>query len=169
MTVCKDCLAEWVAEALPPGTRVARKRPAPHPGPRCASHHRARKARDRATAHGRRLAQVYSITPEFYAAILAEQGGVCAICQRATGKTKRLAVDHDHSCCNGPVSCGLCVRGALCGTCNKTLGHLRDDPKAGLRLAAYLTRWPARIARQRLLSSSTPSPAPTAWATGGTA
>lgn len=142
--VCKDCLAEWVAEGLAPGTRVARKRPAPYPGPRCATHHRARRSTNRDGAHARRLAQVYNITPEFYADLLATQGGACAICQRATGKTKRLAVDHDHSCCDGPVSCGQCVRGLLCGTCNKILGHLRDDPQAGVRLFQYLTSWPSR-------------------------
>ena len=169
MSVCKDCLAEWVANGTPPTGRAARARPAPHPGPRCATHHRARKAQIRTTTHARRLAAVYHIDPEFYAAILAEQGGACAICQRATGKTKRLAVDHDHSCCDGPVSCGQCVRGLLCGTCNKILGHFRDDPKAALRMAAYLTRWPAKVARQRLASLSTSSPAPIAWATGGTA
>lgn len=95
-------------------------------------------------AHAQRLAQVYSITPEVYAALYRIQGGTCAICQRATGVRKRLAVDHDHACCNGPTSCGRCVRGLLCKSCNQMLGRMRDDPAAFRRAAAYLDYPPAR-------------------------
>jgi hypothetical protein len=87
---------------------------------------------------------VYAITPEVYAALYRLQGGHCAICQRATGERKRLAVDHDHSCCNGPTSCGQCVRGLLCKSCNQTLGRFRDSPEAFERAAAYLRHPPAR-------------------------
>jgi hypothetical protein len=126
---CKDC-----------GSTT---RKTPHPGPRCATCHRAVVKGRRVVAHGRRLEQVYSITVTEYAEILAEQGMRCAICRRATGARKRLAVDHDHGCCNQPTSCGQCVRGLLCSTCNKTLGHFRDDPAAFLRGALYLLDWPS--------------------------
>lgn len=147
--VCKDCLAEWVAEGLAPGTRVARKRPAPHPGPRCATHHRARRTQTRSDSHARRLATVYGITAEFYRLLLAFQGGACAICARATGKTRRLAVDHDHQQAikdghDEDKGCPQCVRGLLCGTCNKVLGHFRDDPQAFVRGWKYLQHWPAK-------------------------
>jgi hypothetical protein len=64
--------------------------------------------------------------------MLAAQGGLCAICQRAetklqpqTGLPHRLAVDHDHTCCPGQLtSCGRCVRGLLCASCNLSLGAL---------------------------------------------
>jgi hypothetical protein len=128
---CKECEA---------GT----KRPAPHPGPRCATHHREEMLRRRKAAHDRRLAQVYSITPAVYAALYRLQGGTCAICQRATGARKRLAVDHDHSCCDAPTSCGRCVRGLLCKSCNQMLGRMRDSPEAFERAAAYLRYPPAR-------------------------
>jgi hypothetical protein len=131
VTTCKDC---------GPGT----KRPATYPGPRCATHHRAVKASRRLAAQESRVLQVYSLPPEIYDRIYEVQGGRCEICRRATGARKRLAVDHDHSCCNGPTSCGRCVRGLLCGTCNKTLGHLRDDPEAFERAALYLRHWPSR-------------------------
>ena len=35
-----------------------------------------------------------------------------------------LQIDHDHSCCPGANSCGRCIRGLLCGGCNKRLAHM---------------------------------------------
>ncbi len=137
--VCKDC---WAA-----GVRT--QRATPYPGPRCATHHRVKQRADRLAASARRTATVYGITAEQRAAILAAQGGACAICQRAKGnptgvKGKRqLAVDHDHSCCPGKTSCGRCVRGLLCGPCNDVLAHLRDDPAAFYRAIRYLADWPS--------------------------
>jgi hypothetical protein len=100
------------------------------------------KARRTAVAD-KRVLDVYSITPAEYAEIYFGQDQRCAICRRATGARKRLAVDHDHACCDKPTSCGQCVRGLLCSTCNKTLGHFRDDPAAFLRGALYLLDWPS--------------------------
>lgn len=95
-------------------------------------------------AHAKRVADVYSITPEQYAALLAHQGGSCYVCRRVP-RSKRLAVDHDHSCCPGPTSCGRCVRGLLCRSCNRdVLGHLKDDPAALQRAIDYLASPPAR-------------------------
>jgi hypothetical protein len=119
------------------------KRPAPYPGPRCATCHRTHKAAQRRRNAERRTERVYGIGPSEYDALYQAQGGVCAICRRATGRTKRLAVDHDHSCCPGPTSCGECARGLLCGPCNQTVGRLRDDPEAFARAAAYLRYPPA--------------------------
>ena len=39
----------------------------------------------------------------------------------------RLQIDHDHSCCSGKRSCGLCIRGALCRRHNLLLGHIEAD------------------------------------------
>jgi hypothetical protein len=130
---CKDC---------PPGS----KRPASHPGPRCATHHRVVTKARRETAKARYVEKTYSITEPQYQAILREQGGVCYLCQRAKGNgKKRLSVDHDHACCPGPISCGRCVRGLLCKPCNRdVLGHLRDEVDAFRRGIEYLTNPPAR-------------------------
>ena len=150
MKPCKDCLAEIHPDlqgtAL--GDQKARRRPAPHPGPRCTTHHRAFVKAGKVRAHGRRVASTYGITPEQYRELYNAQGGRCAICRRATGRTRRLSVDHDHKAgCAHPqdTGCPACVRGLLCRPCNTIVGRLRDDPQAFARGAAYLTEPPARV------------------------
>lgn len=61
-------------------------------------------------------------------------GRVCPICETESD----LHVDHDHRCCPGGRSCGRCVRGLLCGSCNRAIGLLRDDPKILASAMAYL-------------------------------
>lgn len=66
----------------------------------------------------------FGITATEYDAILARQGGVCAICGQPEtrvvhGKLTRLAVDHDHE--TGAV------RGLLCYFCNTGIGLFRED------------------------------------------
>lgn len=130
---CKDCVAEGVTT----------RRPAPHPGPRCATHHRRRRNATREAARAAHVERTYSITEEQRQELYEAQGGTCAGCP-ATGATRRLSVDHDHACCPGSTSCGECVRGLLCRTCNRFLGHVRDDPAALRRLADYLENPPAQ-------------------------
>lgn len=87
--------------------------------------------------YARQLRFTYGLDTNDYDRLLAEQGGSCAICDRPCASGRRLAVDHDHACC--PTrSCGKCVRGLLCGTCNRSLGGFRDDPELLLRAVAYL-------------------------------
>lgn len=114
---CKDC---------EPGS----KRPAPFAGPRCATHYRAFRKEQKTRGHERMVIKTYGLSPEEYARRYLEQGGRCAICQVATGATKRLAVDHNHKT-------GV-VRGLLCGPCNQFIGRLRDSPEAFLRAYKYL-------------------------------
>ena len=131
---CIDCIDE--------GVTTGRK--APHPGPRCATHHRARRSSRRDLTWERRIELTYNITSEQYWAIYEAQGGKCAICRRATGAKRRLSVDHDHSCCSGPTSCGRCVRSLLCSTCNKMLGHIRDSTETAERILHYLHSPPGK-------------------------
>lgn len=142
--VCKDCAAEF-GPGINGRVRTP-ARPAPYPGPRCASHHKAVQRSRRLAAAGRRVQSVYGITEEQYQALYESQGRCCAICQRAKGTSKRLAVDHDHACCVGPKSCGKCVRGLVCGPCNDVLAHLRDDARAFQRGVNYLNEWPSELA-----------------------
>ncbi len=119
---CKDC----------PTDRP--QRPAPHPGPRCHTHHRAKRRADATRAHARRVETVYGTTGDDDDRLYAAQGGVCAICQRATGKARRLAVDHNHDTGD--------VRGLLCGPCNHILiGRWPRDALA--RAVTYLDHPPA--------------------------
>ena len=123
---CVDCAAEGITT----------NRKAPHPGPRCVTHHRAKRTVRKAGAQEARWAKVYGITADEYWAVHRFQFGSCAICQRATGTTKRLSVDHCHKT-------GV-VRGLLCTTCNRhVLGHLRDDTDALQRAIDYLQHPPA--------------------------
>ncbi|AQT28460.1 endonuclease VII [Mycobacterium phage Pistachio] len=123
---CVDCTAEGLVN----------RRKAPHPGPRCATHHRAKKAQRKTVTQEQRWMDVYGITADEYWAIYEFQGGKCYGCRRANGKRKRLSVDHDHET-------GI-VRGLLCTACNRNvLGHLRDDPEAFQRFIDYLDNPPA--------------------------
>jgi hypothetical protein len=74
----------------------------------------------------RMLWQRYRLTPEQYEKILEDQEGVCAICGREP-LTERLSVDHDHRCCPGVGSCGLCRRGLICRPCNTGIALLHDE------------------------------------------
>ncbi len=86
------------------------------------------------TVRDLRLLTLYGITEAEYASILAEQGGVCPICDRPP-KTIRLSVEHRHSD-------GL-VRGICCWSCNTAIAYLRDNPGRVERLLSYLTAPPA--------------------------
>ncbi|QFP95542.1 endonuclease VII [Mycobacterium phage GaugeLDP] len=124
--VCVDCTTEGITS----------KRKAPHPGPRCATHWRAKRRERSAGTWEARIIATYDITAEEYWAIYEFQGGRCYICQRANGKHKRLSVDHDHKT-------GI-IRGLLCTMCNKyTLGWARDCIEFFMRAIEYLKNPPA--------------------------
>lgn len=126
---CKDC------RALPVGDQPKTPRPAPHQGPRCATHHRAAVKARRARAHENHVKRVFGLSDGEYARLLAAQGGVCFLCRRAKGLNKKLPVDHDHKTGR--------IRGLLCNPCNQMLGHGRDDVDFFRRVIAYLLNPPA--------------------------
>lgn len=84
------------------------------------------------------LKRMFSITLEQYNEMVEEQNGVCFLCESECATGSRLSVDHDHSCCPGPRSCGKCIRGLLCKRCNGGLGSLNDDPELLRKAAKYL-------------------------------
>lgn len=87
----------------------------------------------------RAMWRLYCRTPEDYDRVLAEQGGHCASCDAVPTADRRLAWDHDHTCCPGKVTCGNCVRGLLCPKCNLLLGKLELGMMDGL--FDYLEKW----------------------------
>lgn len=86
--------------------------------------------------------------------LLASQGGRCAICQRsillrAASRIDAACVDHDHRCCPGVSSCGNCIRGLLCGTCNTAIGLMKDDYKLLARASHYVKTCTKSLAELR--------------------
>jgi len=77
-----------------------------------------------------------NISVDKYVDLLKEQKGVCKIC--GISDSKRLSVDHDHSCCDGAFSCGKCIRGLLCSRCNRTLGMVNDNVDLLNKMIKYL-------------------------------
>ncbi len=131
---CKDCKAERERRGLP---YPANPRPIKAgTGGRCHTHGVQAKRLSKAGAHERRVQKVYGLKPGEYGQLYLHQKGVCAICQRATGKTRNLSVDHNHK--NG------LVRGLLCRPCNDLLGHIRDDVETARRIVWYLVNPPAK-------------------------
>lgn len=93
---------------------------------RCTYHTRAKKARDKERARFATVARTYGLTPAQYVALLVYQNYLCAVCKVANGKTKALAVDHDHRLAklhphDEKKACVDCVRGLLCSVCNQIL------------------------------------------------
>lgn len=88
------------------------------------------------------LRQAYGMSVDEYDALLAAQGGRCAVCEApvADAADRRLHVDHDHACCPGKKSCGKCIRGLLCKACNQGLGHFADDLERLRKAIEYLSR-----------------------------
>lgn len=56
---------------------------------------------------------------------------------RDRGRHKGV-VDHDHTCCNGPRSCGQCVRGILCQQCNFIAGMIENQADRIKSIKQYL-------------------------------
>lgn len=92
---------------------------------------------DRAS-HAQLLREKYQLTPLQYDAMLAGQGGVCAICAQPEtargrgGSPRRLAVDHDRRTGR--------IRQLLCHRCNLVTGAVEEDPALLDRIRTYLAR-----------------------------
>ena len=80
----------------------------------------------------------YGITAEDCAVMVANQGGLCAICgrmedDRGNGRNGTLSIDHDHTTGRH--------RGLLCTACNTGLGKFRDSPALLRKAEIYLWEW----------------------------
>ena len=90
------------------------------------------------------IARAATNSRDDYDALLALQGGVCAICS----KNRPLGVDHCHLFNE--------VRGLLCNKCNLGLGMFDDDPDRLRAAADYLERSRRAPLSMRRQSTGTP-------------
>ena len=72
----------------------------------------------------------YGVTTAQFEAMLAAQGGRCAVCEVTEPGARDWHLDHDHNT-------GL-PRGILCVRCNGGLGLFKDSPELMERAARYL-------------------------------
>jgi Recombination endonuclease VII len=79
-----------------------------------------------------RLRRVFGLSSDDYAAMLADQGGGCALCGRTPQPGRSLHVDHHHET-------GV-VRGLLCFRCNAGIGQFREDKFRLADAIVYLAR-----------------------------
>jgi hypothetical protein len=85
----------------------------------------------------------YGLTQELFDLLLEAQHRACGMCHEPFEEGQLIHVDHDHSCCPGKNrSCGQCVRGLLCHTCNIALGHIE---RRYAMARAYMDSAPIRL------------------------
>lgn len=85
----------------------------------------------------------YGLSDEAYLEMMSPGRRICS--NSGCGSLENLHIDHNHACCptgkfekSSRVSCGDCVRGWLCRSCNLALGYLKDSPGRMRGLLAYL-------------------------------
>lgn len=126
--LCPSCLT-----VLPPDDSVRNRSTKSGYGGYCRPCQNAKATASRNRLHGStrhyHLQRRYGIGAAEVAAMLARQGGRCAVCLRPLS-VKDCHVDHDHV--SGQV------RGILCFNCNGGLGQFRDDITLLRRAARHL-------------------------------
>ena len=88
------------------------------------------------------------MSPEDFDKLILEQLGLCKICGQQLEGKRGLFIDHlhveeyDNYSDEGKKNC---VRGLLCGSCNRGLGHFNDDSTLFRNAARYVeTSFPLR-------------------------
>ncbi len=124
--LCPDCAATKPLDDFPRNKRKADGR---HTYCKECHNARGRETLNRLYGGTRHyhLTRRYGVGAADVAAMIAAQGGMCAICLERPAEH----VDHDHY--NGEV------RGVLCFNCNGGLGQFRDRPDILDRAITYLT------------------------------
>jgi hypothetical protein len=96
-----------------------------------------RRQRQQANSLRKRLRN-YNLSQEVFEDLWESQSGLCEICK--SDLESGFSIDHDHSCCPSTVSCGTCVRGLLCMSCNVAIGLMQDNTTRFRRAIEYLER-----------------------------
>lgn len=167
LKTCRRCDAAKPLEAFHASARSTDGR-----GSRCAdcvrvlneAQRHKRRANGKATAYDRErhralyasvVLRRFGMTLADYDRLLAQQGGGCAVCGATAdpersrhGHPKALALDHDHNTGR--------VRGLLCGSCNKGLGHFHDRVDLLEAAARYLTLFSQSSAFRKSPDANTP-------------
>ena len=81
----------------------------------------------------------YHINIEWYKANVM---GPCQICKEPQFEGP-LHIEHDHACCGGAGSCGKCIRGLVCASCNTHIRHwdkgtIRKDNRLYSQIEQYI-------------------------------
>ena len=84
------------------------------------------------------LRRTFNKTSVAWDAMFELQGRRCLLCGDSDPGTNGWQTDHDHACCPGTKSCGRCVRGILCWSCNTGLGHFKDGVELLRRAADFI-------------------------------
>jgi len=87
----------------------------------------------------KRIMVKYGITAFEWDNMFMLQGSACAVCKTQIPGKKGWVTDHNHACCPGDNTCGMCVRGILCSSCNITLGHVKDSVEILKYMIRYLS------------------------------
>lgn len=80
----------------------------------------------------RSIASRFKLSKDDYFSMLSRGCDSC-------GSFSRLCIDHDYSCCSGQMTCGRCIRGVLCGSCNTIEGHTKTKEQL-LGLIQYMEK-----------------------------
>lgn len=98
-----------------------------------------------------RYARDFGITLEDYEFLERRQDGRCAYCGEPesvvhfrSGTQYYLSIDHAHDCGrhDPKKACKHCIRGLLCGCCNRMIGIAEMKPQTAAPFADYLARRP---------------------------
>lgn len=90
---------------------------------------RRRLLSERSRSHDRsvkRRESFYGLTAVDFDKMILEQDNACKLCGCTFTSKATINVDHDHAHCPGKMTCGECVRGLLCITCNTRLGAIEN-------------------------------------------
>lgn len=112
---------EWVAYILEGGATREKK----------AQYQKTYRLKNALKVRNNEIKKAYGITFQDYERMLAEQNGVCWICEEEDPHG-RLAIDHCHITKK--------IRGLLCRNCNRALGAFRDDIKRLQKAIDYINK-----------------------------
>lgn len=91
----------------------------------------------------RTIKATYGIGRDEWGVLFAAQKEACALCgEPESTENRKLSIDHDHSCCGKTLACKKCIRGLLCGTCNRLIGLIEAKPALVERFVDYLSQRP---------------------------